>query len=106
MFSSPAASRPSGSRAVEKRSGSKRSGRPYPLFRDLFRHAATTHNPFYGAAAFVLQSVGNIVVMSLLFLTVTASAFVIAGVFTLVYWELKVLGRVGYLWFPIAPWNN
>lgn len=103
-------------------------GRPYPLFRDLFRHAATTHNPFYGAAAFVLQSVGNIVVMSLLFLllsyvaggrlrdwlggkagrtaTVTASAFVIAGVFTLVYWELKVLGRVGYLWFPIAPWNN
>lgn len=103
-------------------------GRPYPLFRDLFRHAATTHNPFYGAAAFVLQSAGNIVVMALLFLllsygvggrlrnwladkagraaTVTASAFVIAGVFTLVYWELKVLGRVGYLWFPIAPWNN
>src|SRR5262249_14529713 len=40
-------------------------GRPYPLFRAMFRHAAQSHNPFYGALAFTLQSVGNIVVMSL-----------------------------------------
>jgi MFS family permease len=103
-------------------------GRPYPLFHNLFHHAAQTHNPFYGALAFALQSLGNIVVMGLLFLllsygtggrvprwlgakpgriaTVTASAFLVAGAFTLAYWELRILGRFGYLWFPTAPWNN
>jgi hypothetical protein len=103
-------------------------GRPYPLFRDLFRHAAGTHNPFYGAAAFTLQSIGNIVVMSLLFVllsygvggrlrgwlaakpgrtaTVTASAFLVTGFFTVVYWTVRILGRFDYLWFPTAPWNN
>ncbi len=102
-------------------------GRPYPLFRNLFRSAAEHHNPFYGALAFSLQSVGNIVVMAVLFLIlsygtggrlrewlgakagriarVTAAAFLIAGVFTLAYWELRVLGRLGYLWWPTAPWN-
>lgn len=102
-------------------------GRPYPLFRDMFRHAAKTHDPFYGAAAFVLQSVGNIIVMSVLFVllsyglggrvqrwlaakpgrrsTMTAAAFVIAGVFTVLYWDVKVLARLGYLWFPTAPWS-
>jgi MFS family permease len=103
-------------------------GRPYPLFRNLFRHAAETRDPFYGALAFSLQSVGNIIVMALLLVllsygtggrlqrwmaagpgriaTVTAVAFLVAGVFTLAYWELRVLGRVGYLWWPTAPWNT
>jgi hypothetical protein len=102
-------------------------GRPYPLFRDLFRHAASTHNPLYGGAAFVLQSVGNILVMSVLVIAltyglggrlqrwlsaspgrvaaVTAVAFLVAGVFTLVYWDVRILGRLGYIWFPTAPWN-
>lgn len=102
-------------------------GRPYPMFRDLFRHAATSHNPLYGAVAFSLQSLGNIVVMALLFLllsyglggrlqrwlalapgrtsTLTASAFLIAGVFTLVYWDVRVFGRLGYIWFPTMPWH-
>ena len=39
-------------------------GRPYPLFRIMFRSAAEQHNVLYGAAAFALQSVGNIVVMA------------------------------------------
>ncbi|MEU6094784.1 hypothetical protein [Streptomyces sp. NPDC047079] len=103
-------------------------GRPYPLFRNLFRHAATTHNPLYGAIAFSLQSIGNILVMSLLFIalsygagkriqrwltskpgrgaTLTASAFLVTGVFTLVYWTVRILGRLDYIWFPTAPWNN
>lgn len=102
-------------------------GRPYPLFRDMFRHAATTHNPFYGAAAFALQSLGNIIVMGLVFLLlswglggriqrwlaakpgrtaiVTAAAFIVAGVFTVVYWDVRVLGRLGYIWFPTPPWH-
>lgn len=102
-------------------------GRPYPLFRDMFRHAARTHNPLYGAAAFALQSLGNIIVMGLVFLmlswglggriqrwlaakpgrtaAVTAVAFVVAGVFTIVYWDVRVLGRLGYIWFPTPPWH-
>ncbi|MFD4656630.1 hypothetical protein ACFWP2_13485 [Kitasatospora sp. NPDC058444] len=102
-------------------------GRPYPLFRDLFRHAAGTHNPFYGAGAFLLQSIGNIVVMALLFVlltyavggrlqrrlaavparisVLTAAAFLVAGVFTVVYWDLRILGKLGYIWFPASPWT-
>lgn len=103
-------------------------GRPYPLFRNLFRHAAEEHNPFYGALAFSLQSIGNILVMSLLFLvisygfgarvqgwltakparaaTVTAAAFLVAGAFTVIYWDVRLLARFDYLWFPTAPWNG
>jgi hypothetical protein len=103
-------------------------GRPYPLFHTLFRSAATRHNPLYGAAAFSLQSIGNIVVMSVLFVllsyvlgsrvqgwltakpsraaVLTCAAFVIAGVFTVAYWDLRALHGVGDLWFPTAPWNN
>ncbi|MFF9646900.1 hypothetical protein [Kitasatospora aureofaciens] len=102
-------------------------GRPYPLFRDLFRHAATSHDPLYGAGVFVLQSVGNIAVMAVLFVlfsylaggrfqrwlaakparaaVLTAVAFLIAGVFTCVYWDVRLLARVGYLWFPPSPWS-
>jgi len=102
-------------------------GRPYPLFRDMFRSAASHHNPFYGALAFALQSVGNIIVMAILFLllsyglggrsqrwliakpgrtaVVTAVAFIAAGVFTMVYWDVKVLARSGYGWFPTALWH-
>lgn len=102
-------------------------GRPYPLFRDMFRHAANTHNPLYGATAFVLQSIGNIVVVSVLFIllsyglggriqrwlsvnpsrtsVLTTIAFLIAGVFAVVYWDIRVLGRLGYIWFPTPPWS-
>ncbi|MGW7443689.1 hypothetical protein [Kitasatospora sp. NPDC054795] len=102
-------------------------GRPYPLFRDLFRHAANTHNPLYGAGAFLLQSIGNIAVMALLFVlltyaaggrlrrvlaarparisVLTAAAFLVAGVFTVVYWDVRILGRLGYIWFPASPWS-
>ncbi|MFF3171387.1 hypothetical protein ACFVQ0_02125 [Streptomyces sp. NPDC057900] len=102
-------------------------GRPYPLFRNLFRQAAEEHNPLYGAVAFSLQSIGNFVVMAVLFLflsytlsmpvqrwlatkpgrvaTLTASAFLVAGAFTVIYWDIRMLGRLDYIWFPTAPWN-
>lgn len=102
-------------------------GRPYPLFRAMFRDAAIRHNPLYGMVAFTLQSIGNIIVMALLFVIlsygvggrlqrwlaakpgrtaiVTAAAFIVAGVFTMIYWDVKVLARYDYLWFPKAPWN-
>jgi hypothetical protein len=102
-------------------------GRPYPLFQDMFRSAAQSHDPLYGAVAFALQSVGNIIVMSLLFLllsyglgsrvqrwidakpsrasVLTAAAFIIAGVFAVVYWDVRALNGIGDVWFPTAPWN-
>jgi hypothetical protein len=101
-------------------------GRPYPLFRIMFRSAAEQHNVFYGAAAFALQSVGNIVVMAVLFLiltratggrvqrwlaakpariaTVTGVALLVGGTFTLLYWDVRVLGRLGIIWFPMISW--
>ncbi|OXM61545.1 hypothetical protein [Amycolatopsis vastitatis] len=101
-------------------------GRPYPLFRIMFRSAAEQHNVLYGAAAFALQSVGNIVVMAVLFLilthatggrvqrwlaakpariaTVTGAALLVGGTFTLLYWDVRVLGRLGIIWFPMISW--
>jgi hypothetical protein len=101
-------------------------GRPYPLFRIMFRDAAESHNVFYGAAAFALQSLGNILVMGVLFLllvhatggrvqrwlgaepariaVVTGAALLVGGTFTLLYWDLRVLGRLGVIWYPMINW--
>ncbi|MET8999731.1 hypothetical protein [Amycolatopsis sp. NPDC004169] len=101
-------------------------GRPYPLFRIMFRSAAEQHNVLYGAAAFALQSLGNIVVMAVLFLVltyatggrvqrwlaakparvaiVTGAALLVGGTFTLLYWDVRVLGRLGIIWFPMINW--
>jgi uncharacterized membrane protein len=102
-------------------------GRPFPLFRQLFRDAAESHNPLYGAAAFTLQSLGNILVLAVVFLVlayaaggrvhrwfaakpsryavVTASAFLVAGVFTFLYWDVRLLARRDLIWYPTAPWT-
>ncbi|WP_367138231.1 hypothetical protein [Saccharothrix sp. HUAS TT1] len=102
-------------------------GRPFGLFRQMFRDAAESHNPLYGAAAFTLQSVGNIVIIAILFLAlayfaggrlqrwisanptritvVTAVALIVAGVFTFMYWDIRLLARREIIpWYPTAPW--
>jgi hypothetical protein len=102
-------------------------GRPFALFRKMFRDAAESGNPLYGAAAFSLQSLGNIMIMIALFLilaygtrgslqrwlaanprraaVLTAVAFIVAGVFTFLYWDVRMLARRGILpWYPTAPW--
>ncbi|MEV0966963.1 hypothetical protein AB0J25_31125 [Streptomyces sp. NPDC049910] len=101
-------------------------GRPFSLFRQLFRDAAESHNVLYGAAAFGLQTLGNIVVMAVLLLLVTglfgdrlhrwmsakpsrasalmAAAFIAAGVFMVLYWDVRILARRDVIWYPMAPW--
>ncbi|MEU8186137.1 hypothetical protein [Micromonospora carbonacea] len=102
-------------------------GRPFPLFRQMFRDAAESGNPLYGAAAFTLQSLGNIVIMAVLFLllawlagsrlqrwfaerpsrlaVLTAVAFIVAGAFTFLYWDVRLLARREIIpWYPLAPW--
>ncbi|WP_244365948.1 hypothetical protein [Micromonospora echinofusca] len=102
-------------------------GRPYPLFNKLFHWAADTGNPLYGAGAFVLQSLGNVVIVTVLFAlvvlvsrgrvmhwlaespsrtaVVTGSLTIALGVFTVVYWDLRVPAIFGYGWFPTMPYN-
>jgi len=103
-------------------------GRPFALFRQMFRDAAESGNPLYGAAAFSLQSIGNIVIMAILFLAlsyftggrlhrwisarpsrlavIVAVALIVAGVFTFLYWDVRVLARREIIpWYPTAPWS-
>lgn len=102
-------------------------GRPFPLFRQLFRDAAESGNALYGAAVFSLQSVGNIAIMAILMLIVglllpgrasqslaakpsrltaiTAIFMLSFGVFTVLYWDVRLLATLQVLpWYPIAPW--
>jgi hypothetical protein len=101
-------------------------GRPWGLFRAMFRDAANSGNPFYGASAFALQSLGNVVVMALLVVllvhatggrvqrwllakpgriaAVGAAGMIAAGVFTILYWDLRPLSRAGIIWYPRIPW--
>lgn len=102
-------------------------GRPFALFRQLFRDAAESHNVLYGMAAFVLQSLGNIALMAVVFVllalltgdrlrgwiaarpsrasVMVGAAFLVAGVFTVLYWDLRILERRDILWYPLAPWT-
>ncbi|WP_260191702.1 hypothetical protein [Actinophytocola gossypii] len=101
-------------------------GRPFPLFRHMFVDAAERGDPLYGAGAFVLQSLGNIVVMAVLLAlvagvfggrlarwlsrtpsrasTVTAAGLVAAGVFTVLYWDVRLLAFMDLIWYP-ALWR-
>lgn len=101
-------------------------GRPWGLFRALFRDAAESGNVLYGAGAFALQSLGNVVVVALLAVllvhatggrvqrwllakpgrvaVVTGAALITAGVFTVLYWDLRPLGRADLIWYPRIPW--
>lgn len=45
-------------------------GRPFPVFRQFLTYAASTESPLYGAGAMMMQGLGQIAVMVLLFLGV------------------------------------
>lgn len=102
-------------------------GRPYPMFIMLFRWASETGNPLYGAATFALQSIGNILLVSVLFAVlilgtrgrlprwlaanprrtslVSGALLLGLGVFTVVYWDIRVPSIFGIGWFPEMPYN-
>lgn len=96
-------------------------GRPYPLFRDFLVYAASAKSPAYGAIVMMIQGVGQIAIMILLFLVVirlagkrisavavnkpykfqlvSGLALLAGGTYFLVYWGLGRLfnfGRWGY----------
>ncbi|MER5266025.1 hypothetical protein ABTZ99_28455 [Actinosynnema sp. NPDC002837] len=102
-------------------------GRPYPMFIKLFRSAVDSGNPLFGAGTFVLQSVGNVLLVTIVFAalalgtkgrflrwfgsnsrrsTVVSAALLISlGVFLLVYWDVRVPSIFGIGWFPTMPYN-
>lgn len=96
-------------------------GRPYPLFRDFLVYAASTKNPAYGAVVMMIQGLGQIVIMALLFVLlvklggrrlsstainkphkfqlISGMALTAGGIYFLYYWglgRLFDLGRWGY----------
>jgi hypothetical protein len=103
-------------------------GRPYPLFNKLFHWAVDSGNPLYGAGAFVLQSLGNILIVAALFalivllsrgrvivwlsshpartVAVTGAMLIALGVFSAVYWDIRLPAMFGYGWFPTMPYNT
>jgi hypothetical protein len=103
-------------------------GRPYPLFNKLFHWAVDSGNPLYGAGAFILQSLGNIVIVTALFslivvlsrgraigwlssdpvrtIAVTGALLIALGVFTFVYWDVRLPASFGHGWFPTMPYNR
>ncbi len=96
-------------------------GRPYPLFRDFLVYAASTRNPAYGAVTMMIQGLGQIAIMVLLFVLlvklggrriaavaeskphrfrfISGLALTAGGIYFLYYWglgRLFDLGRWGY----------
>ncbi len=102
-------------------------GRPFPPFKKMFEFAAAEGNPLLGAGTFVLQALGSIVVMVVLFVLLftfgggrfrkwlqaspgriarfTGGALILAGSFTVMYWVFRVPSIFGYGWWPMAPWS-
>jgi hypothetical protein len=103
-------------------------GRPFPLFNKLFHWTVDSGNPLYGAGAFILQSLGNIVIVTAVFslivlisrgrfidwlsnnpartVAVTAALLIALGVFTFVYWDVRLPATFGHGWFPTMPYNR
>jgi MFS family permease len=102
-------------------------GRPFGMFRHMYEYAASTHNPFIGFMTFALQSLGNIVGVTILLILVTvlsrgrfqrwlaakpgravrftAVAFIAFGFFFIFYWGVKLGSRAGWYWFPTMPYS-
>lgn len=102
-------------------------GRPYPLFNKLFRWTAEQDQPFLGAGVFILQSLGNITLMVLLYAAaahlsrgraltwlthsatrsqlISGALLIALGAFTFIYWDLRVPAQFGFGWFPLMPYE-
>ncbi|MFJ3957683.1 hypothetical protein [Arthrobacter sp. NPDC090010] len=96
-------------------------GRPYPMFRDVLEQAAASGNVLGGSAMMILVVLGNMVLISVLFLgfialagpalqrfstarprvllTIAGALLLIMGVFSVAYWGVRVPSMFGVLWF-------
>ncbi len=99
-------------------------GRPFPVFREFLAYAASANSPLYGAITMMVQGIGQIAVMALLFLIViyfgknrittvanqapykfrmlSAVALLAGGSYFLYYWGLSLAFDVGQWGFKLG----
>lgn len=99
-------------------------GRPFPVFREFLVYAASAQNPIYGALVMMIQGLGQIAVMALLFFLVawaaddaiskiaaekpykfrmvSGLALVAGGTYFIYYWGLAFLFDIGRWGFKLG----
>lgn len=99
-------------------------GRPFPVFREFLVYAASASNPFYGASVMMIQGLGQIAIMALLFFLlvrlagdrisniamqkpykfrmVSSLALIIGGMFFIYYWGLAFVFDIGRWGFKLG----
>nr|ASV46813.1 hypothetical protein [uncultured bacterium]ASV47025.1 hypothetical protein [uncultured bacterium] len=99
-------------------------GRPYPLFRDFLTYAAESQSPLYGAAIMMVQGLGQIAVMVVLFLVlvygfgdrlqrwmtakparltlISAASLSAGGMYFLYYWGIARIWDLGSWGFKLG----
>jgi hypothetical protein len=98
-------------------------GRPYPMFRELLEQAAKSGNILGASGLMILVVIGNILLLSIVFLGLIAAAgpalqrlttqrprlvliisgalLLALGIFSIAYWALRIPARFGIgWWFP------
>lgn len=99
-------------------------GRPFPVFREFLVYAASAQNPLYGALVMMIQGLGQIAVMALLFFIIiwaagnrlgraaaqkpykfqmiSGLALVAGGTYFIYYWGLAFLFDIGRWGFKLG----
>ena len=99
-------------------------GRPFPVFREFLVYAASAGNPLYGAGVMMVQGIGQIAVMALLFFIlvkaagsklnsiashkpykfrmISGLALVAGGTYFIYYWGLAFLFDIGRWGFKLG----
>jgi cytochrome c biogenesis protein CcdA len=99
-------------------------GRPFPVFREFLVYAASANSPIYGAGVMVVQGIGQIAVMALLFVLViwlgkdkisavaqsrpykfqliSGVALVTGGMYFIYYWGFAFIFDIGRWGFKLG----
>ena len=99
-------------------------GRPFPVFREFLAYAASSQNPVYGAGVMMVQGIGQIAVMVILFLLIvwlgrkkiddiaarkpykfrliSGLALIAGGTYFIYYWGLAFLLDIGRWGFKLG----
>lgn len=99
-------------------------GRPFPVFREFLVYAASANSPFYGAGVMMIQGLGQIAVMALLFglmiwlagnklgtaaqnkphkfRMVSSIALITGGMYFIYYWGLAFIFDIGRWGFKLG----
>lgn len=99
-------------------------GRPFPVFREFLVYAGSAQNPLYGAVVMMVQGIGQITVMAVLFFIVvwlasdkisktaiekpfklriiSAMALITGGTYFLYYWGLAFMFDIGRWGFKLG----